>query len=314
MDYLLCLSRDRGFFLRRQARVFGIPDRRLTAGVRSGELVRIRQGAYCHREVWKNLSEADRHLARCHAAYALTPGAVALSHVSALVEYGCPTWSVSLDPVHLTRMDSGSSRREAGVVHHRGSLEDGEVVEREGRNVTNGTRTTIDGLSLMSIESGVVSGDWMLRQGLTDMESLWTTKTLHNNWPDTRSLEITLRLLDGRSQSPGESRARFLFWLMHIPRPDLQWEVFDRDGNLIAVTDFAWPDRHVYGEFDGKVKYGRLLKPGQEPGDVVFAEKRREDAVRRATDGTMVRYTWSELHQRSEPSLQLQDLLLPRSA
>ena len=35
---------------------------------------------------------------------------------------------------------------------------------------------------------------------------------------------------------------------------------------------------------------GRLLKPGQDPGDVVFAEKRREDAVRRTTNGIMVRF------------------------
>ena len=34
------------------------------------------------------------------------------------------------------------------------------------------------------------------------------------------------------------------------------------------------------GEFDGEVTYGRLLRPGQSPGVVVFAEKRREDALR----------------------------------
>ncbi len=34
------------------------------------------------------------------------------------------------------------------------------------------------------------------------------------------------------------------------------------------------------GEFDGRIKYGRLLRPGQEAGDAVFEEKRREDAIR----------------------------------
>jgi hypothetical protein len=35
-------------------------------------------------------------------------------------------------------------------------------------------------------------------------------------------------------------------------------------GNLIGITDFGWPRRGLVGEFDGKVKYGRLphLKPG----------------------------------------------------
>jgi len=71
----------------------------------------------------------------------------------------------------------------------------------------------------------------------------------------------------------------------------------------------AWPELGVYGEFDGKVKYGRLLKPGQDPGEAVFAEKRREDEVRRATGGTMIRWVWDELHAASEPTLQLRHCL-----
>ncbi len=50
----------------------------------------------------------------------------------------------------------------------------------------------------------------------------------------------------------------------------------------------------MLGEFDGRVEYGRLLRPGQPPGDVVFEEKRREDAMR-GEDWGMVRWTWSEI-------------------
>ena len=48
------------------------------------------------------------------------------------------------------------------------------------------------------------------------------------------------------------------------------------------------------GEFDGEVKYGRLLRAGQSPGDVVFAEKVREDRIR-ATELGMARWAWDEL-------------------
>ena len=75
-----------------------------------------------------------------------------------------------------------------------------------------------------------------------------------------------------------------------MPMPDLQHEVFDEHGTLLGTTDFAWPRFKVFGEFDGKIKYGALLKPGQSASDVVFAEKSREDAIRRATGGTMVRF------------------------
>ena len=61
-----------------------------------------------------------------------------------------------------------------------------------------------------------------------------------------------------------------------------------------AYADFGWPAQRTLGEFDGKVKYGRLLKPGQEPGDAVYAEKLREDEFR-ALDWEVVRWGWSDL-------------------
>ena len=54
-------------------------------------------------------------------------------------------------------------------------------------------------------------------------------------------------------------------------------------GIVVGVADMAWPEHGVLGEFDGKVKYGRLLLPGESPGDAVFREKRREDEMRRLT-------------------------------
>ena len=62
----------------------------------------------------------------------------------------------------------------------------------------------------------------------------------------------------------------------------------------MAYSDFGWPEQRTVGEFDGKVKYGRLLKPGQDPGDAVFEEKLREDAFR-ARGWEVVRWTWTDL-------------------
>ena len=155
----------------------------------------------------------------------------------------------------------------------------------------------------------MVAGDWMLNQGLTCHEELWTAKEQMQRWPKTLHLEVTLRLLDGRSQSVGETLSRSLFRKLSLPYPELQFPIYDDAGELIAIIDFAWPKHGVYGEFDGRVKYGRLLKPGQDPGDVVFAEKRREDLVRLTTGGIMVRFTWVDLHPVSAPALRLSQLL-----
>ena len=79
-----------------------------------------------------------------------------------------------------------------------------------------------------------------------------------------------------------------------IPAPQLQWEVRSEHGQWIATVDFAWPERRTVAEFDGEVKYGRLLRPGQKPGDVVFAEKQREDAIRDRRWG-VVRWCWDDI-------------------
>ena len=34
-------------------------------------------------------------------------------------------------------------------------------------------------------------------------------------------------------------------------------------GHFIARVDFAWPELGIFVEFDGKVKYESLLKPGR---------------------------------------------------
>ncbi len=61
-----------------------------------------------------------------------------------------------------------------------------------------------------------------------------------------------------------------------------------------GTCDWGWPEHRLLGEFDGKVKYGRLLEPGQDPGEVVFAEKHREDVLREITGIGMVRLIWSD--------------------
>jgi hypothetical protein len=110
----------------------------------------------------------------------------------------------------------------------------------------------------------------------------------------TRAARRVVAAADGRSESVGESRSRAVMYQLGMPLPDLQVEVRRPDGQLVGRCDFGWRTDRLLGEFDGRVKYGRLLAPGQEPGDAVFAEKRREDALRDEGWG-MVRWVWRDL-------------------
>jgi hypothetical protein len=91
--------------------------------------------------------------------------------------------------------------------------------------------------------------------------------------------------------------------------PALQWPV--RCGGSTAYTDFSWPEQRMVGErmvgeFGGKVKYGRLLRPGQSPGDAVYAEKLREDAIR-AQGWEVVRWTWADLRDFTDTTARIRD-------
>ena len=108
-----------------------------------------------------------------------------------------------------------------------------------------------------------------------------------------------LQFLDGRAESPGESRSRVALsrWGT-LPNPELQPSIFDEKGRFLARVDFLFPELGVIGEFDGEGKYRRKeLRGTRTADDVVIAEKIREDALR-ALGWIVVRWTWPELGGR----------------
>jgi hypothetical protein len=112
--------------------------------------------------------------------------------------------------------------------------------------------------------------------------------------PGVRRATRVLAFADGLSESVGESRSRVVLHRLGLPAPDLQPRILRTDGTVIGRCDFGWERFRTVGEFDGHIKYGRLLRPGQEAGDVVFAEKRREDEIR-DHEWEVARWTWADL-------------------
>ena len=60
---------------------------------------------------------------------------------------------------------------------------------------------------------------------------------------------------------------------------------------------------HVYDQ------YGRLLKQGEDPGEVVFQEKRREDQIREATQFSMGRIIWRDFYSPAATGARFRRLL-----
>jgi hypothetical protein len=293
MDQLLIhRAETRGFVTRTEIIDSGYGDRDIREAIALGLLVRIGAGLYALSATYGHLDPEAKLAARSRAVFHRHRGAVVLTHESAAAVHGISLWGTGLDEVHLTRTDGGRGRHEAGVQHHIGRIDEADVVEVDGMLVSSPDRCVWELACARTTESAVVVADSALHRGLVTPDSLTETAGQFRTWPGSRSGRLALSLADGRSESPGESRSRFLFWRHDIPMPDLQFRVIDSSGHVIARTDFAWELWRHLAEFDGRIKYdGTFNDSGF---TTVFDEKRREDQVRAERWG-MTRIIWSDL-------------------
>jgi hypothetical protein len=280
--------------LRRDAVRDGWSDDELNRLVRSGELGRLRRGAYVNGTLPMDAATTHRLLIRATMSGLRRPAIV--SHQSAAVLLGLPLWDVPLDRVHVTRRPRACNDTGRVLRCHVARLRDDEVIEVDGLHVTDPVRTALDLARSLPHEAAVVALDAALRHGLVAHEVLQARLFDIAGTPGSRSAARAVLFADGRSESVGESRSRVILHRWKLPPSALQFEVSSADGALIGRTDFAWEEHRLVGEFDGRIKYGRLLRPGQDAGDAVFREKRREDAIRDEGWG-VIRWTWSDLHR-----------------
>jgi hypothetical protein len=258
------------------------------------ELVRIRRGAYA-RESRPEITIDERHRRLVLAtAPQLREGAI-LSHGSAAVLHGLPVWPEAVERVHVTRNRQGNGTRRRLVQVHGTPLDPREVTTIDGVPVSSLTRTVLDLARTLPMEQPVAAGDRALALGLPKGK-LEAGLQAMERWPGVRSARRAVAFLDIRSESVGESVSRVRLMEEGLPAPEPQREIFGPDGQLIARVDFCWEEERTIGEFDGKIKYGRLLKPGQRIEDVIFDEKVREDSLR-DLGWQIVRWLWRDLYR-----------------
>jgi very-short-patch-repair endonuclease len=278
-----------GVILRKQALQAGLSDLEVKQRIRTGEWTAIRRGAYVESAVWNAADELTQHKARVHAVILGLKGPLAISHLSACVMLDVPLWNPRLSSVHVTRPPGVSTRQEAGVWHHSARLPDDQVTQASGLPLTVPSRTVIDTACVTGFEASVIVADGFLRNGLVTPEELLDMLESMRDCPGSRNAGRVVEFADGKSESVGESRARVLLDAAGLPRPELQVTVETGDR-----ADFLIRQYRTIIEFDGKQKYGRLLGPNDDPSEVVWREKRREDRLREA-GYEVVRIIWSEL-------------------
>jgi hypothetical protein len=283
-----------GLLLRPRMLAAGYSDDELRR-MRSGrQLVAVRPGAYVASDDERLRSPAARHLLAIEAAQQqLGPGAV-VSHASAAVVHRLPLWDTPLDRVHVTRNRRSGGRRSRYLHLHAASLDPDEVEAVDGILVTSVARTIADMARELPFEPALVPADAALYRKLLTPAELHEAVERSSNRRGNAEARRVVSFADSGGQSPGETRSRVALLRAGVAPPRLQRAFYAGTGQFIGRVDFDWDEYSTVGEFDGQVKYGRELQPGQDLGEVVFQEKLREDALR-DVGRNVVRWIWAEL-------------------
>jgi hypothetical protein len=272
----------------------GITDDELRRLRRRGELAPLAAGAYVDPADPRLRRPGSRHALLVAAALPRVAADAVVSHVSAAVLHGLPVWDVPLGRVHTTRPRRSGGLRTGRLHVHTAPLDPEDVVDLAGTAVTSVERTLLDLGRTVGFEQAVVPTDAARRRHLTDRAALLAALGRVARWPGAPRARRVVAFADPGADGVGESRSRVAMARFGVLPPVLQWPVVGPDGRVLGTADFGWPEHGVAGEFDGLVEYGRLVRAGQVPADVLVDEKRREDAMRSVLRG-VVRWTWGEL-------------------
>ncbi|MYR06909.1 hypothetical protein GTV32_11605 [Gordonia sp. SID5947] len=237
-------------------------------------------------------SAAEWHRLKAIAASVTSDVAATLSHQSAAVIHGVEMLRPNLRRVHMTTGSPNGGYRTTTAHRHVGTLSPDEVVEIDGLRVTSLERTAVDVActSPLGFAGALAVFDSALRK---DADREVMARLLRARRRGAAHARRALHHADALAENPGESWGRAQMIEAGLPIPRLQHEFHGIDGEFIARTDYDWAGLLV-GEFDGKVKYEKHLRPGESTSDAVVREKAREDSLRRRGI-VVVRWTWADL-------------------
>ena len=271
----------------------GVSDAELQRFCRTKAWRRLRPGRFVSRSEFDALVPAEKHRVIAEAVFdAATADDAILSHTTAAVFHGLDVNASDLRHVHITRNRAGGGRRNGYRIVHGASYSTSDVAVVDGVRVTALPRTIADVARLLSFADAVCIADLAARTKNLTPEQVVAALDACANHPNNRQARRVAEFMNGKSESVGESRCRVvLHQLGYTPR--LQVRVSDGNG-VFARVDFYLDGIFTVIEFDGFVKYGRLVPAGETPADVAWKEKVREDRMR-SGGAQVVRLTWSDL-------------------
>ncbi len=243
------------------------PLRRLPHGIFIGShalaegLLTRRQLSGLYRRVLHNVyadpALPDDHQTRARAAALLLPAGAAIGGRSAAAWFGAP-FAATSEPVLVVAPRDCVWDGPRGVRVHRTDLRAADLwTTDDGIRLTAVRRTAWDVATLESTGSAVALLDGMLHAGeLTEHALATEVVGRRGQWRSARATRL-LPLVDGRAQSPPESRVRVACALAGLPRPVPQYVVVE-DGVSLGQVDLAWPEAKLVVEYEGEYHFDEM--------------------------------------------------------
>lgn len=262
-------------------------DLRLRRLAERGTLHRAARGLYFDAAGWRELGADQQYVVLVRGAALSRKSPMPLSHQSAAALWGLALLTPWPTEVHFLTERASGGRSDPGIRRHAVGIDPRDVTMDDGLLVTTIERTVVDLAATLDLKSAVAVVDQALfvdRFGRTP--PLTTKEELLETWERMLPFRGSVRaraIIEFATHLSGsllESGSRVNIALIGFPEPELQHR-FLIDGRFVE-TDFFWRDYDAVGECDGSVKYfdPRMLA-GKTPAEVVYAEKLREDGIRR---------------------------------
>jgi hypothetical protein len=268
-------------FTRAQAREAGVSDALIRELQRRGGIRRVVHG------VWVSTGVADSIELRAQALSLVLPDSAVVTDRTAAWLHGVPilprTSHFEVPRIAVFQRTGTRVRRndvDGGTRH----LNDCDVVEIEGVRVTSPLRTALDLGRLLWRFDALAALDGFLRIGVTHV-IMRAELERYRGYRGVVQLRSLVPIADGRSESPGESALRLHWYDAGLPRPELQWWVYDGDLARYRL-DLALPEIRYAAEYDGAQHHSS-------------PENQEADASRRAWLGDIRRWrvgVYTKLH------------------
>jgi len=267
--------------------------RRLERAAIADKLTRIRRGAYVEAAEWSSLTPDEQHLGRIEATRRAARKEPVFSHESAAVIHGIPLLSAPPKLPHTT-VAHGRAKTNGAVTRTHQELSNRDIVTLEGGlRVTSLVRTVIDLAALGTPLGARIAVDHVRRHRSVTVDELRETLDAVGRIRGVRQARLAIDRSSAQCDSPLETLVLVRCRDLGFARPAQQVEIQGNNGRTYRA-DFGWLDGRILLEADGRTKYrDPEMLAGREADEIVWQEKRREDAIRGTCDA-FARVSWKD--------------------